>query len=174
MIKLRWHLYRGIEKLPLLTLLAWLELMVVIVITVMLWLSSQQIMKQAELPVTTPETVPMATSPMTKQLDTFFSAVPRVQQVSQAIETLFTVADNYRISLQEVAYRDEYKSGEPILYYTIDFTVQNSYPKIKTFLTALLAAMPYVALEQISFDRDSIDTSQIQTQFKFKLYLDHE
>lgn len=173
MNKLRWYLYRTMEQLPILTLLAWLGLIAVIVFSVLLWLPSQQHVEQADLPVSVPKTIHMPTLKMTP-VDSFFSAVPRVDQVSQSIETLFAVAANHHINLQEVIYRDEIKSGDPILHYAIDFNVQNSYQNIKAFLTALLAAIPYLALEQISFERDDIEASQIQTNFKFKLYLDHE
>jgi hypothetical protein len=173
MNKIRWYVYRSMDQLPILTVLAWLGLIAVIVLTVLLWLPSQQQIVRTDLPGSVPKTIHMPTLKMT-QLDTFFSAVPRVEQVSQSIETLFAVAVNYNISLQEVIYQDEIKSGEPILHYAIDFTVQNSYPNIKAFLTALLVAIPYLALEQISFERDDIEASQIQTNFKFKLYLDHE
>ena len=173
MNKLRWYRYRSMDKLPILTLLAWLGLIAIIVFSLLLWLPSQQRLEQADLPISVPKTIHVPTLKMT-QLDTFYSAVPRVEQVSQSIETLFSVAVKHHINLQEVIYRDEIKSGEPILHYAIDFTVKNSYPNIKSFLTALLAAMPYLALEHISFERDNIEASQIQTDFKFKLYLDHE
>lgn len=173
MNKLRWYIYRSMERLPILSLLAGAGLIAVIVFSILLWLPSQQQVDQADLPVSVPKIIHIPTLKMT-QLDSFFSAVPPVEQVSQSIETLFTVAVNHHINLQEVIYRDEIKSAEPILHYAIDFSVQNSYSNIKAFLTALLAAMPYLALEQISFERDDIQASQIQTNFKFKLYLDHE
>jgi hypothetical protein len=173
MDKLRWYVYRSMDRLPILSLLAGLGLIAIIVFSLLLWLSSQQHLEQADLPASVPKTIHIPTLKMT-QLDTFFSAVPRVEQVSQSIETLFEVAVNHHINLQEVLYRDEIKSGDPILHYAIDFTVENSYSNIKDFLTALLAAIPYLALEQISFERNDIEASQIQTNFKFKLYLDHE
>jgi len=173
MNKLRWYVYRSMDRLPILSLLAGLGLISVIAFSVLLWLPSKQDVEQADLTDSVPKTIHIPTVKMT-QLDTFFSGVPKVEQVSQSIETLFAVAVNHHISLLEVIYRDEVKSGDPILHYTIDFAVQNSYYNIKDFLTALLAAIPYLALEKISFERDDIEASQIETNFKFKLYLDHE
>lgn len=174
MSKLRWYFHRGLDQVALLTLLAWLGVLSLILVTVLLWLPSQrQIAQQPDLSVNVPKVIHMPTRQMT-QLDSFFSAMPRVQQVSQSIETLFLVATNHQINLQEVVYRDELKSGESILRYGIEFTVQNDYLNIKAFLTELLAAIPYLALKEISFERDSIDVGEIQTHFKFTLYFDHE
>ncbi len=175
MIRLRWYFYRGMDNVPPVTLLAWLGFIAVIWVALALWLPVQFTLQktESEPEIAVPKTVHIEKQELT-QVDAFLAAAPDIEQVSHAIETLFDVAANHHVNVQEVIYRDEIRPGEPILNYMIDFSVQNTYPNIKRFMTTLLATTPYLALEQISFERDSINSSQVKTHFKFKLYLDHE
>jgi len=175
MNRLRWYLYRFFDRFSPVSLLAWLAFIALIWIALMLWLPSQLALQkgQSQSAPIVPKTVQIDMPKLTR-VDAILSEAPDIEQVSQAIETLFAVAAEHHINVNEVIYRDEIKKGEPILNYIIDFNVQNSYPNIKRFMTALLAATPYLALEQLSFEREAIDSNQIKTHFKFKLYLDHE
>jgi hypothetical protein len=173
MNRLRWYLLRSLERIPVITLMAWAALIALVWVTVFLLLPSQHQLNTAKKNEPVAAMVRVV-KPPASATENFLQGVPEVRQVAEAIHTIFRLADNHRIKIEEIVYRDEIKSGEPVLRYVIDFSVQDRYPRIKAFLSGLLAAMPYLALQQISFEREHISDDQVQVNLKFNLFLGHE
>lgn len=174
MSRLNWYLSRQAEALPVLTLLAWLSMLTVIALLFWLFLlTSQTPQMQPKQAVDTTETttVIVTTASPDKAL---LAGAPKIVQVTTAIQQLYKVADQHRLNLEEVVYQDQQTKGEPLLQYAIDFTVKQSYPELKAFMTELLAALPYLALEQVSFEREDINTNELLSRFRFKLFLESE
>lgn len=174
MNRLNWYVTRFWEQLPLLGLLGWGSLLTVVwlVITLLIPMHQQLLEVQSSKPVM--ETVEPEQNQQHSGNTDFISSAPRVDAVSDAINTLFLLAGKHRLNLDEVSYQDEPRPGEPILPYTIDFNVKASYPAAKSFLTELLVALPYLALQQIRFEREAINDDAADIHLKLSLYLHHE
>ncbi len=169
MNRLRWYLARQGDRIPLLTLLAWLT--VISLIAAMLWLF---MLKSIPEPVQQSETqqnnqVQTLIQPSSEVL---LAGAPKLVQVTRSLEILYQLAEQHQLSLEEVVYQDRPTQDSVLLEYAIDFRVQQTYPRIKAFITELLVAIPYLALEQISFEREDINSNQIQSHCRFKLFLE--
>lgn len=173
MNRLNWYLTRKLEQLPVLTLLAWLS--VITLIAAMLWLF---LLTRAPEPEETQQTAPVEKTTTiisaTSSSDELLAGAPKLVQVTNAVETLYRVAQQHQLSLEEVVYQDQQSRDKRLVQYAIDFRVEQSYPRLKAFLIELLAALPYLALEQVSFEREDIQNGQIQSHFRFKLFLERE
>ncbi len=175
MSRLHWYLSRRLDRLPILTLFAWLS--VLTLVAAMIWLLTliqNQPVEQTVSPADKTESVTAVIRPGQQTGDELLAGAPKLAQITLAIETLYRVAEQHQLRLQEVVYQDQHTQGEPLVQYAIDFSVQQRYPQIKAFLTQLLATLPYLALEQVSFERHDIQGGQIQSHFRFKLFLERE
>lgn len=176
MNRLRWYLARRLDQLPVLTVLAWLS--VVMLIAAMIWLlalvqSQPEHIAEPQTETAVPDTVTIVTPKRSSEAE-LLSGAPKLVQVTSAIDTLYRLSDQHQLNLEEVMYQDQHVPGEPLVMYSIDFDVKQGYPQIKAFITDLLAAIPYLALEQVSFEREDIHDRQIQSHFRFKLFLERE
>lgn len=172
MSRLHWYLSRRLDQLSVLTLLAWLS--VIALIIAVFWLVSllrTPPVEQVQQPDEVEQSVTVVTSNASSDL---LSGAPKLVQVTKAVETLYQTATQHQLTLEEVVYQDQQSENKQLVQYAIDFGVQQSYPRIKAFMTELLAALPYLALEQVSFERDDINNGQIQSHLRFKLFLDRE
>lgn len=172
MNRLNWFISRRLERLPLLTLMAWLSLIALLIASVWLVILARTPMPESEDSLEKVQnTVTVVTANPSSEL---LSGAPKLVQVTHAVETLYRVARQHQLTLEEVIYQDQQSQSKALVEYLIDFQVQQSYPRVKAFVTELLAALPYLALEQISFERNEIENAQIQSRMQFKLFLERD
>jgi len=174
MNRLNWFVARKLDSFPILSIIAGLS--VVLLIAVLVWflitvnsVSTSEHTQSQQVATTTI----MAETPESP-VNAVLSAAPQVKQVTFAIETLFRVASKHQLTLEEVMYQSQDTKNTPLLIYAIDFSVEQTYPRIKAFITDLLQALPYLALEQVSFEREEIRTSQIRSDLRFILFMDKD
>lgn len=172
MNRLHWFLSRQLEKIPVLTLLAWLS--VIALIIVMFWLIVLMRTPQPAQSMAPEQVEKTFTSVTSNASSDLLSGAPKLIQVTHAVEALYRVAEQHQLVLEEVIYQDQQSRDKSLVEYAINFRVMQSYPRLKAFMIELLAALPYLALEQISFERDDIQKGQIQSHFRFKLFLERE
>lgn len=174
MSSLRWYLSRRADEMPLLTLLAWLAVFCVVAVMVWLFVLMSQTSSKPESVDVTPEEQVTLLTPQLSRDKALLAGAPKAVQVTSAIETLYQVAERHRLRLEEVIYQDQQTKNQPLIQYAIDFTVEQGYPELKAFMTELLAALPYLALEQVSFEREEINSDKVMSRFRFKLFLERE
>ena len=97
--------------------------------------------------------------------------MPSSALLTQKLQTFFSIAEQYGLEINEVAYTEQLKKGEPVLRYHISFAVEQDYPTIKAFVLAALAALPYLGIEMMSFERESIKQNSVVTNLRFILYM---
>ena len=51
------------------------------------------------------------------------------------------------------------------------FSVVAGYPDIKAFIIDALAELPWLALDQLTFDRDELDPNSVTTHLRFTMYV---
>lgn len=172
MNRLNWFFSRRLEQLPLLTITAWVSVIALLLAGIWLMILSRTPMPQTvEKPENTQNAVTVVTTNPSNEL---LSGTPKLVQVTNAVETLYRVAQQHQLNLEEVIYQDHQSQTKALVEYLIDFRVDQSYPRIKAFVTELLIALPYLALEQMSFERDEIDNERVQSHLRFKLFLEKD
>jgi hypothetical protein len=69
------------------------------------------------------------------------------------LRALFTLAKKFGISLGVVEYKTERNDKLPLTMRTIELKVKEDYPKIKGFLSQVLAGFPFASLQEIRVER---------------------
>ena len=171
MEKLKWTLFRLGEGLgvPGLAALA-LALFGLLYAPVMLWPAQQRLEmlgKAAARAHDTATTQFVTESPARA----FLSSFPAPDALAVELRKVFDIAQQHDFDLGEVSYKSERKQGERLERYHIDFSLDAPYPEIRLFLSELLVALPYVSLDQLSFDRDSVQSESVRANVRLTLHL---
>lgn len=176
MDRLNWYWSRLLDSLPWLTFLAWGSVLVLVVASGYLLMLLQRPPLETVVSADSPVEIQKAESQVLRVSPELqlLTAAPELAQVTKAIATLYQLAEQHQLNLQEVVYQDQQQQDEPLLRYSVDFTVTQSYPLIKAFVLDMLAAMPYLALEQIQLEREDINNPQIQARLTFRLFLERD
>lgn len=171
MQKLQWILFRSMDKLGALGMTALtLALLVMLYLLVALWPAQHRLQALDKAP-THPQRdgkTPMVTESPAR---VFLAAFPGPEGLSEQLQTVFDVAAQYGLGLDEVSYKQEKKQGERMSQYYVDFSLNAPYPDTRAFLSDVLAALPYVSLDQLSFDRESVKSDSVQTRIRLTLHL---
>lgn len=176
MDRLNWYVSRLLDSVPWLTMLAWGSVGVLVLTSgYLLLLMQRPPIDETQLsPVTPVDVQGVEPRTLVSPESALLQAVPELGEVTKEIATLYRLAAQHQLTLQEVVYQDQQQQGESLLRYSVDFTVTQSYPLIKAFVLDMLAAMPYLALEQIKLEREDINSPQIEAQLRFRLFLERE
>lgn len=106
-----------------------------------------------------------------RQLDDFRSKLPAQPQATVAIDKIYALAAQERITLA----RGEYALGiDPkthLARYQILLPVRGSYPQLRRFLHALLGQLPAVVVEDVEFQRKKIADTDLTGRIRLTLYL---
>jgi hypothetical protein len=73
--------------------------------------------------------------------------------------------------LEQGDYRLASAKGDKLERYQITLPVKGSYPQIRKFIGRLLADLPAASLDGVSFLRQKIGDTQVESQLKLTLYL---
>ncbi len=101
----------------------------------------------------------------------FLTTFPGPDTLSVQLQTIFDMAEQYGLALDEVSYKQERKAGEALSRYHVDFSLDAPYADARAFLLDILAALPYVSLDQLAIDRESVKSDTVQTRVRLTLHL---
>lgn len=171
MNNLVWQLNRFLYSFPLLRVASWLTLLAMLAVVVwfvIVFLPQQETIEDnAKTTAPAEQTVVIERHPY----ETLVAEAPVPVELTQFISQLHKVANQYQVHLEEVVYQPKHLASDPFFHYSIDFAVGQRYPIVKQFLLELLANEPYLALEQISFEREEIEDNSVTSQVRMKLFL---
>jgi hypothetical protein len=106
-----------------------------------------------------------------RQLDDFRSKLPTQPQATVAIDKIYALAAQERITLS----RGEYSLGiDPkthLARYQILLPVRGSYPQLRRFMHALLRQLPAVVVEDLELQRKKIADTDLNGRIRMTLYL---
>lgn len=171
MTRLSWYLHRTAERLSPLNWLILLLLLAIVVILKQLWPMSSQAVSQTDTfaPAQLPSQALPAPSLPASIL--FMQQAPPVAKVTAAIAALAVLADAHRLPIREVGYQDVIRPGSGLLAYKINFSVEADYPRLRAFIADTLAELPYLALQQLTIQRDDISSQQLRGDLQLTLYM---
>lgn len=170
MTRLSWYLHRTAERLsPLNWLILLLLLAIVVVLTQLSPMSSQPADSQTE--TFAPAQLPSEALPSLPESILFMQQAPPVAEVTDAIAALAVLAETHQIPIREVGYQDVIRPDSDLLAYQINFSVEADYPRLRLFIADILAELPYLALQQLTFQRDDISDQQLRGDLQFTRYM---
>jgi Tfp pilus assembly protein PilO len=117
------------------------------------------------------QTMQKETPPPEAQLTRFYQFFPAHVTTPDLLEKLYAAAEASGIALEQGNYRLTSAKGDKIELYQITLPVKGSYPQIRKFIGRLLADLPAVSLDGVSFQRQKIDDAQVESQIKLTLHL---
>lgn len=107
-----------------------------------------------------------------EQLTQFYRIFPAQRSAPQWLEKLAALAEKNGLSLNEGEYTVAQTGPGRLLRFQMVLPVKGEYPQIRSFLTALPAELPVVALENVQFSRQNIADATVEAQIRLALYLE--
>ena len=113
------------------------------------------------------------TSP-TGQLEAFYQKFPAESEVPDSLEKMIKLAQKKGLDPKQAAYRIIRNNPGELLSYQIALPIKGAYPSIMTYAFELLATIPNLALDNVSFQRQKIGDNLIEATLKMTLYIKRE
>jgi len=105
------------------------------------------------------------------QLDAFYQAFPLESTVPDTVEKMIKLAQSKGLSPKQAQYRIVKNNPGELMSYQIALPVKGAYPKIMNFAFELLSEVPNLSLDNVSFERQKIGDSIVETTLKMTLYI---
>jgi len=105
-----------------------------------------------------------------KELGAFFDSLPAEQDVTDILASIYSVAETSGLEFKQAEYHLN-DQDKPKVEYEIVFPVEGEYAKIRLFASRVLADHPAIALDQINFQRDRINTPILKAEIRLTLFL---
>ncbi|QJD98761.1 hypothetical protein HH212_00810 [Massilia forsythiae] len=115
-------------------------------------------------------TAPVAAAPA-DNLDLFYGTLGQRRHAEQQVKTLFALAAKNGLVLSQGEYKSAWDKNARVHTYQVNLPVKGSYAAIWEFALASLRAIPFAALDDISFKRDSIADAAVEARLRLTLYL---
>jgi hypothetical protein len=104
-------------------------------------------------------------------LDAFYAALGQRRTAEQQVRTLFTLAAKSGLVLSQGEYKSAWDRNARVHTYQVTLPVKGRYAAIWQFALAALRAVPFAALDDISFRRDSIGEPTVEARLRMTFYL---
>jgi hypothetical protein len=93
------------------------------------------------------------------------------QTLPTIVRTFFTEAQKAGLVLRQMDYKLTAEKDSGYLAYRIDVPIAGAYSHIYRFAEGILVDTPAMALEDISFKRDSVHSTNTEAKLRFVVYL---
>ena len=101
----------------------------------------------------------------------FYGALGERRQTEQQVKALFALAAKSGLVLRQGEYKAAYDRNARVHSYQVTMPVKGNYGAIWRFALGALRAIPFAALDEISFKRDAIGDAQVEARIRLTLYL---
>jgi hypothetical protein len=120
-----------------------------------------------------PAPVRVATPPATDDyhLALFEAALGERRNAEQGVKTLFKLAGQAGLTLRQGEYKTAYDRNARLHTYQVTLPVKGNYGAIWQFALGALRAIPFAALDEISFKRDAIGEATVEARLRLTFYL---
>ena len=128
----------------------------------------------AALPPPAPAVLaPAAAAPATDDyhLALFESALGERRNAEQGVKTLFALAAKSGLTLRQGEYKSAYERNARLYTYQVTLPVKGNYGAIWQFALGALRAIPFAALDEITFKRDAIGEANVEARLRLTFYL---
>ncbi len=101
----------------------------------------------------------------------FYRTFPVTHAAVSSLGQIYRHAQARGLELERGEYRFVDDRAGRLVAYRADFPVKGSYVQIREFLAAILADLPFVALEEVAFERRRISDATIEAKVRLTLYV---
>lgn len=112
-----------------------------------------------------------AQQPVLSRSDAFQGFFPPQTQALGWVRMLYQIAEREKLQLVHGEYRAAGEQGKSPLQLQIMLPVRGSYAQIRSFVTGSLAEIPFLALDEIDFQRSTAGGPAIEAKMRFTLYM---
>ena len=112
-----------------------------------------------------------APAPPVDNLDAFYGTLGQRRYAEQQVKTLFGLAAQNGLTLSQGEYKSGWDRNARLHTYQVNLPVKGSYAAIWQFAMAALRAIPFAALDDISFRRDNIGDPAVEARLRLTFYL---
>ncbi|MFZ6748827.1 hypothetical protein [Undibacterium sp. Ren11W] len=106
-----------------------------------------------------------------QNLAIFYDALGERRYAEQQLKTIFALASKNGLSLAKGQYKLSYDKNSHVYTYQIVLPVKASYQAIWQFALQTLDTIPFAALNEVSFKRDSVTDNMPEASLHLSLYL---
>jgi len=118
------------------------------------------------------QTPPLDDTPQEQQhLDAFWATLGDARRPEQQVRSLFALARDVELELLQGQYKMNCDEAQTLCQYRIQLPVHGSYGAVRTFMTQVLRAIPFAALDDVKLQRDAVTDDAITAQLSLTLYL---
>ncbi len=126
----------------------------------------------APLPPAPPQLVQAAPPPTANEnLAHFYAALGEKRHAEQQVKQLFDIAAKTGLALDQGDYKFSLDKASGVAAYQVTLPVKGAYSNIWQFSMQALSAMPFAALDDIAFRRETITEPVVEARVRFTLYL---
>ena len=101
----------------------------------------------------------------------FIDTLPETHAAAAVIGQLEQLARAHGLQLLRGQYAQSPVSGTSLLRWQLSLPIEAEYPRLIAFVAASLQALPTLALDELKLKRDTIETTQLDADLRFNLYL---
>lgn len=106
-----------------------------------------------------------------QNLAAFYGVLGERRYAEQQVKLLFDLAAKGGLNLAQGEYKFGYDKASRVSTYQIMLPVKGQYQAIWRFALEALRALPFAALDDVSFRRDSIADATVEARVRLTLYL---
>lgn len=102
----------------------------------------------------------------------FYEALGDAAHAEQAIEKLLGAAAAHGLLIQRADYKAGVVPETNISTYQINLPISGTYPALRRFCEQFLREVPFAALDEVNFRRETTASARVEAKFRFTLFLD--
>jgi hypothetical protein len=106
-----------------------------------------------------------------EHLKAFYAALGSTGHTEQVVSHLFDAASDAAVVLDKAEYKPSHESAGQYDIYTIILPVKGDYARLRRFCEKVLLTIPYAALEDMRFTRNSADDQAVEASLRFTVFL---
>lgn len=105
------------------------------------------------------------------QLTSFYGYFARDEGLTHRLARVHAIARSLGLEIKRAEYRLNSQPERKLDRYQMIVPIEGSYLMVRAFVTAVLAALPTLSLEQVQFQRRDVADGAVDAQISFTFYL---
>lgn len=172
MKRMQWVGLRLAEKLGAIGLMVIATALICIVFVFFAWLPARESFNALKVVKnhTSEHVAPMVLTPA-ERLQKFAGLFPKRMERAAQIQSIMSKAKALDLIVDNVSYKTDQQANALLSNTHVDFTINSTYPEMRTFLNSVLTDMPFVSLDQLTISREDIASDVIEVRMRLTLHL---
>lgn len=171
----KWAIYRLINRI---SHVAWLALGLIVLAAFIVCLINYPLIRSLQtlkLQSSLASRLPALTS-QSDSLGLYVKQFPALTERASKVDDLMALVAQHQLQLDEVSYKTEANINEPLNInepfsrYVLTFSVFASYPQIHQLLNDILTQMPFVAIDTLQLNRESVLDETVEARIQLVFY----